>query len=302
MMHTMQLSSIDLNLLVTLDALLDTQSVQKAARRVALSASATSHALSRLRELFQDPLLVRAGRQLVLTTKGAELRPRVHRLLEDTKAMFRETEAFEPAKQNRTLHLACSDYAELLVLPFLSRRLAAEAKGLTIHSRNLRESFTEELRQGQIDLALGVFASAKLPDDIRLRALYRDEFVTLLRKGHPALRKPWTIELYAELDHVLTASRGGNKGVVDDVLAEHGLQRRIARVASAFAAAPELVAGTDYVLTISKRLVKESLRDLDLVVRKPPVPIPGFAVSVAWHRRMDADPMSLWIRGLLEKV
>ena len=278
-LHSMHLSSIDLNLLVVLDALLDTQSVQQAGRRVALSASATSHALARLRELFQDPLLVRAGKQLVLTARGAQLRPRVHQLLEETKAVLRETEAFEPRSIERTLNLACTDYAELLVLPPLSRELARSAPGLVLHSRALRESFVEELRGGQLDLALGVFQSKTLPDDIHTLTLYRDEFVTLLRKGHPALKKPWTLKLYAELEHVLASPRGGTTGVVDEVLA-----------------------GTDYVLTISERLVKHSLRELGLVVRKPPVPVPGFAVSMAWHRRMEADPLNLWVRDVLTKL
>ncbi len=301
-LHAMQLSSVDLNLLVVLDALLDTQSVQAAGRKVALSASATSHALARLRELFADPLLVRAGKQLVLTARGAQLKPRVHQLLEETKAVLRETETFEPQKLERTLHLACTDYAELLVLPALSRELARSAPGLVLHSRALRESFVEELRGGQLDLALGVFQSKKLPDDIHTRTLYRDEFVTLLRKGHPALKKPWTVKLYAQLEHVLASPRGGTTGVVDEVLAKHGHSRKLARVASAFAAAPELVAGTDYVLTISERLVKHSLRDLGLVVRRPPVPVPGFAVSMAWHRRMEADPLNVWVRGVLTQA
>ncbi len=293
-MHTVQLSSFDLNLLVVLDALLETRSVKKAAARVSLSPSAVSHALSRLRDALADPLLVRAGRQLVLTPRAEGIRPRVHRALEELTGALRFEETLIPEQLQRTFRIAATDYAELIALGPISDALSRTAPGVTLQSQVLGADAAERLRANDYELALGVFFT--LPDDIRRRSLLHEEFVCVLRRGHPALKRKLTLERYASLSHVLVSPRGGPRGVVDEFLEREGTSRRVARTVASFFAAPRLVAGTDYVLTLPERVARQLAADLDLVIRRPPVPLTGFDLELVWHRRYDDDPAHRWLR------
>ncbi len=293
-MHIVQLSGFDLNLLVVLDALLDTRSVKAASARVGLSASATSHALGRLRDALGDPLLVRAGRTMVLTPRAEGIRPRVHAALEELTGALRFEDELVPAGLRRTFRVASTDYAELVALAPVSDALTRTAPGVTLLSQLLGSDRVERLRANDYDLALGVFFG--LPDDIRQRALFHEEFVCVLRRGHPALRRKLTLSRYAALDHVLVSPRGDPRGVVDEFLAREGATRRVARTVASFYAAPRLVAQSDYVLTLPERVARRLAGELDLAIRRPPVPLTGFDLTMIWHRRYDDDSGHRWLR------
>jgi DNA-binding transcriptional LysR family regulator len=288
-----QLTQIDLNLLVLLDALLETHSVKLAARRMALSPSAASHALGRLRDLLGDPILVRAGRQLVPSARAGRLRGELRQVLEDVQRLL-GPDHVEPAELRRIFTLASNDYTETTVFPALSRDLATAAPGVDLHSRPVGVDPAGLLRSGDVDLFIGVL---RVGDDLVGEPLFSDGFVCMLRRGHPALTQPWTAKRYAALQHVLIAPRGEPGSVVDSLLAGHGLERRVARVCTTFTAAPHLVAGSDYVLTVSERMAAAFAAQLDLEVRRPPLELPRFTVVQAWHRRVDADPAHRWLRG-----
>ena len=292
-MHNMHLASVDMNLLVVLSALLETQSVRSAAARLALSPSATSHALSRLRDLFDDEILVRAGSTMAPTPRAERIRPLLARLLADTEAMLAEEGPLDPARLQKDFRIATSDYTELLVVRALSDSILVDAPGVNIHSRPQVGPLVDGLRAGDVDLALGVLTDP--PPDIHAETLFSEQFVCLFRRGHPVLRKKLTIERYAKLGHVLV-SRGTPRCIVDDVLARHGQQRRVARTVGSFLVAPRLVAETDYVLTIAKRVARLLAGPLDLVMRAPPIELSGFDVKMVWHRRTDADPTHTWLR------
>lgn len=156
-MHGMQLSAVDANLLVILGALLERGSVAGAAKELALSPSATSHALARLRELFGDALLVRAGRRLTPTARAQELAAPLRAMLEQMRALFDEPAPLDPSRLQRTFHLLTTDHVELVLLRAVSAALAREAPGVALHGRPVRNESLAELRQGDGDLALGVF-------------------------------------------------------------------------------------------------------------------------------------------------
>jgi DNA-binding transcriptional LysR family regulator len=299
-MHDMQLSGVDLNLLVVLDALLDTRSVKRAAARVALSPSATSHALGRLRDLLGDPLLVRAGRHMVLTPRAEAIKPRVQRLLQETGALLRSDEPVDPGTLRRSFRISSNDYAEMIVVRALSVALARSAPGVDLYSRHLDGNPTEPLRSGASDLALGVFFD--LPADIHRTSLFHEEFVCVLRKDHPALKRKLTLERYVSLEHVLIAPRGEPRGVVDMHLERQGLSRRIARTVASFEIAPFLIPETDYVLTLAARVAKRLARRLGLAIRTPPIELPGFEASLVWHRRFEDDPAHRWLREQITRA
>lgn len=296
----MRLSGIDTHLLVTLDALLQEESVHGAARRIALSPSATSHALARLRELFQDPLLVRAGRKLKRTPRAESLAPRVREVVAAMESLFTPPESFTPATLERTFQLLTTDHIEFVLLRRLDAVLTAEAPRVRLHSRPIVPDAVTELRNGTVDMAFGVFGA--LPDDILREDLFTDRFVTLVRAGHPVLRGPFTLKRFVELEHVLVAPRGTAVGSVDALLAERGLKRRVTRVLGSFLAAPFLVAQSDAVVTMSARLAEPLVPLLGLKALEPPLPVEPYTLCHLWHRRADADPAHAWFRGLVSRV
>ncbi len=195
--------------------------------------------------------------------------------------------------------IGAGDYAELLLLAPLSSRLAGAAPGVELVGVPQRPELVEQLRRGDFELAIGVFDG--LPDDVRVEPLWDDRFVCVLRAEHPLVRarRRLTLRRYAELDHVLVAPRGQPRGVVDDLLAEHGLRRRVARSVTSFVAAPHLVAGGDYVLTVSERIAREVAEPLGLMVREPPLSLSPYTVSLCWQRRFDGDELHRWLREQL---
>lgn len=290
----MQLSQVDLNLLRVLDALLDTESVRLASRRLGLSPSATSHALGRLRDVLGDPILTRAGRRLVRTALGETLRPRVREILERTAALFQAEQALDPASMRRTFRLAANDIMEQAIVRPLSARLASLAPGVNLYSAAPRD-LVLDLREGARDLGFGVFGA--LPDDVNTTVLWEERFVCLLRRDHPLARKKLTLERFLDLGHVLVAPGGTAAGPVDTALAAQGLERRIARTVASFLVAPGLVADSDYVMTVSARAARSVGDTLGLVVRDPPLELNRFEVSAVWHRRLDHDAGHRWLRA-----
>jgi DNA-binding transcriptional LysR family regulator len=297
----MQLNRIDMNLLVVLDALLDTSNVSAAAARLALSPSATSHALSRLRAMLGDPILVRAGRAMAPSARAERMRPRLRELLHGICSVLEPDEEVEPLTLRRSFKFAATDYAEVTVVQPLSDRLCAEAPGVDLYSFQAGKDSAALLRDGDYDVALGVFSG--LSPDLQRQTLLHEDFVCLLRRGHPVLQRPaLDLETYCALGHVLTAPRGVPRGAVDEVLAAEGRSRRIARTVTSFLAAPHLVARTDYVLTAPKRIAERVAHELDLAHREPPVELRGFDHEMIWHRRDDHDPAHRWIRGEIAEV
>lgn len=299
----MQLSALDLNLLVVLDALVRHGSVKAAAASLGLSPSATSHALARLRELLDDPVLVRSGRSMVLTPRAASMRGELADVLARVEGLLARPRVVDPASLRRGFRIATTDYAELEVLAPLSHHLHALAPGVDLHSQTYPPALIPALRRVDVDtldLVLGVLPDP--PADLRVSPLFRERFVLLMRRGHPASRGRLTRKRYAALDHVLVAPRGQPRGIVDELLAEVGLERRVARSVSNFHIAPRFVANSDCVLTVASRVAARYAESLDLVTRKPPLDLPGFELSAIWHQRHERDPEHAWLREQLVAV
>lgn len=298
-MHDTNLSAVDLNLLVILDALLATRSTTEAGRRLALSQPATSHALARLREHFGDPLLVRAGRALVPTPLGEWLAPRVARALEVVGAAFQMPAAFDPKRSERTFHMGASDYAASALVPPLARELSRSAPNADLFVKPGQE--VPLLETGEIELLLRPpvnVSSAWL----RSEALFRERFVCVLRRDHPLARRKLTLDAYCELGHVLIAPSGGSRrGAVDDALEARGMKRRVAVAVPHFLVAPLIVKKTDYVVTLAERVARSLRPDLGLTIVEPPLELPGFEIVMHWHVRHDADAGHVFFREAMRR-
>lgn len=292
------LRGVDLNLLVALDALLDARSVREAARRLHLSPSATSHLLGRLRRLFDDELLVRSGRGMVLSRRGEALREPTRALLAQARALLVGEAPIEPRTLARAFRVVCTDHVSTVLLGAVEARLSAEAPGVDLYVQPLVPEAMEDLRLGRADAAIGVFPEA--PPEMRARRLFEDRFVCVCRQDHPRLREGGpSLAAYLAEEHVLVAPRGVPSGTVDEVLARSGQRRRVARTFPSFLAALWNVAATDRLLTVSARLVAATASTLHLSVHPAPLPLPGYSLSLLWHPRTDRSPAEAWLRALL---
>ena len=297
-LHGMEPS--DLSLLVTLDALLQEGSVTKAARRVGLSVPAMSHALARIRDKLGDPVLVRAGRDMVLTPRAEALRPKVRSAVAQASQALEPEQPFSPATLARSFALHGSDYVLTILGVELDAIVGAEAPKVALRFVANTSDDAAVLRAGGVDLSIGIYA--ELPPEMKTRVLLTDRFVVVVRQEHPTVKKRLSLEQYLGLDHVQVAPRGKPGGYVDDVLAERGLTRRVARAVPFFLAALRLTALTDHALTVSERVARLMAPCLGLRILDPPLPLLPYALKVVWHPRFDGDPAHAWLREALQRA
>ena len=299
-MHRLHIAAFDLNLLLAFDALWTERHVTRAARRIGLTQSAMSHALGRLRAQLEDPLFQRTPRGLLPTARAHALAPAIAEALEIVRRAVAPDGRFAPATLERTFTLGTTDYGELVLLPRLFARLSREAPGVRLVVRPLAGAGARELLSGEHDLVLGVAP----PDGAGLRGevLFTDGFVSLLRAAHPAARRPLTLARYLALPHVLVSPQGRGDSAVDVALRERKLERRLVLRVPHFLSAPLVIAESDAIMTLPERVARAVAAQHRLVVRKPPLPLPGFSFSQFWHTRNDGDAAHQWLRELLWSV
>lgn len=284
----------DLNLLFVLDALLAEGSVARAARRLRLSPSAMSRALARLREATGDPLLVRAGRGLVMSPRAFELRERVAQLVHDAEAALRPANKLDLRKLDRTFTLRASEgFVENFGARLLAR-VSEEAPGVRLRFLPKLDKDSGPLRDGTVDLETGVVGKTTSPE-VRAQALFRDRFVGVVRTGHPLSEGKITPARYAAARHILVSRRGIGQSPVDEALGALGLERDIAAIVGGFAAALALARGSDLVATVPERHTGDLRAGMHSFAL--PVPVPQITVSLLWHPRLDGDSAHRWLRG-----
>jgi DNA-binding transcriptional LysR family regulator len=286
----------DLNLLPTLDVLLEEGSVAGAARRLGLSPSAMSRALARLRETTGDPLLVRAGRGLVPTPRALELRERVPRLVQDAEAILRPAAEPDLSTLSRTFTLRTSEGFVENFGPELIARVGAEAPRVRLRFVPKPDKDATPLREGTVDLETGVIEPTTGPE-LRAQALFRDRLVGVVRAGHPLARARVTRPRYLAGRHISVSREGLAQWPIDDALGALGLEREVVTVVGGFATAVGLARGSDLIASVPERHtanLREGMHSFAL-----PVETPEFTISLLWHPRLDADPAHRWLRGVL---
>jgi DNA-binding transcriptional LysR family regulator len=244
----MNISTFDLNLLRVLDALLRERNVSRAAERLALSQPAVSNALSRLRELLDDPLLVRVGRVMQPTPRALSLEAPIRAALQQIHSSLNAGQSFDPARSQQRFTIAVTDYVELLCMPGLLQRLSQRAPGIHIAIRQLTPTLpAEAMDKGEIDLALGRFLS--LPERFQRRHWAEETLQLVARKDHPQLREPLDVAGFLALRH-LWVHGGQTRGMVDQWLDQQGLQRQIVYTTPNYLQAAHVVAASDLAVVL----------------------------------------------------
>jgi DNA-binding transcriptional LysR family regulator len=287
--------SIDLNLLLALDALLGEGSVLGAARRMNLSPPAMSRTLGRIRRALGDEILVRAGRRMVPTPRALELKGRVHSLVDDARLVMRAEGHADPATLARGFTVRASDYVAGVFGASLQAIVAREAPQVTLRFADQGKEDVAALREGRIDLDIGVLGG--IGPEIRKQTLLHDRFVAVVRRGHPLLKGAVTARRFATAMHVSASRRGLSHGPIDDALAALGLSRPVRLVVPGFHAAMFTAAGSDIVAAVPLAVAASAVRfGLKIRYFDLPVPTPPIAIAQAWHPRFDKDAGHRWLR------
>lgn len=297
------LRDTNLNLLVAFDALLSERSVTRAAERVGLTQPAMSRALGQLRRVFDDPLFVRVSGGVEPTRRAVELREPVRSGLEALSRALDPARDFQPETSHGSFVAAMSDYAELVLLPGLLRRLAERAPGFDLHV--VPWGFDEPvapLQAGEVDLMVGFNQPRTLPPGHLELELFEDPFVCIARNGHPRVRSRLTLKAYLELSHIIVRGRRGALGAGDVALAAVGRKRRIGARVPSFFVVPELVAATDMIAAMDSRLAYHFARFLPIRVFKPPIPFPPERTVMVWHARDTTHPAQIWFREQIREL
>jgi DNA-binding transcriptional LysR family regulator len=287
------LRRIDLNLLLTLDVLLDEHNVTRAAQRLNFSQPSISVHLAKLREIFDDPLLLPGPRGMRPTARAEELRGPLREALAALEQVVAPSAPFDPAAAEHTWHLSVSDYGELtIVQPVLPQVLASAPRSQLALVALAPARLAKQLEQAEVDIAFHTVHDA--PPGLRHRVLFKERYVLAGRHDHPRLKRRPSMAQFCKLDHVIVSPVGGGFfGVTDEALAQVGLSRRVALSVPRFQFVMSVLSSTDLVAMLPERLVAGNPA---LRLYEPPMAVPGYEMAMLWHERSHREPAHQWLR------
>ncbi len=289
----MELRELNLNLLLSLEALLEASHVSKAAERVGVTQSAMSHALKQLRAHFGDPLLVRGEQGLVLTPRAERLAISLRRAFAELRRGLSDTDVDSSAA--RTFTIVAPDHLACVILPALTQLLTERAPraDLTVRSLDPR-FFVEQLEVGDVDLVLSV-ETPRTPA-LKAKRLFEDTFACAVRRDHPHAPTKLSLAQYAALRHVVHSPSGRGTSGIDHALEARGLARPIALRVPSLVVATTVAATTDHIVTAPRRFLEYLAPRLELKVMAVPLELGRFRAFALWHERFDRDGVQRFLR------
>jgi DNA-binding transcriptional LysR family regulator len=295
----MNWGAFDLNLLIVFDAVMEERNVTRAGGRIGLSQPAVSHALNRLRYMLKDELFIRAPQGMVPTPRAEQLWVPLRRALSEMELAL-EPETFVPQRATRTFVLAVNNFAAVLLAPSLVTAVASAAPGIRfdVVPSALRD-MPSLLDRGELDLAIGSFVDTG--ERFARAPLLEDSFVVAMRSDHPAARRTLSAEALAGLSYLEISSSCEDASFVDSWLGTRGLARSITHRAPRLSAAA-ILAGTDMVAVLSRRLAEHWVQIYGLSTSELPFESPVIHTGMLWHRRFDDQPAHLWLRNLVQQT
>lgn len=294
-MREVNISALDLNLLVSLKALLDERHVTRAAEKVGLSQPAMSRALQRLRVMFKDPLLVQGKGGMSLTARASDLYQPLQSILGEISHII-TAPTIEPAQMSGEVIIATRDYELAAILPVVIERVIAQAPGLKIRVVPMVGDDLAPLERNEVDFV--VAGTDRTSATLRRRPLLKDNFICLVAKDNPAAGKKLTLEKYLAMRHCLVTITDFRPGIVDSYLAQQGYKRNVVvRVPYFNVAASSVVAHTDLVVTVPRRLGLILAQQEGLAALKLPFKVRDFSIFLYWNVRNHTNPMHTWIRN-----
>jgi LysR family transcriptional regulator, nod-box dependent transcriptional activator len=295
----MNLSQVDLNLLVALDALLKERNVTRAGRKLGLSQPAMSAALSRLRLLLNDPLLERVGREYRLTPIAAKLVDPLQSILASIERTLAHNAPFDPASARRSFRIAGSDYVALLLMQPLMQRLGAIAPGLKIKFQRAGQDTAKSLAERRLDLAIQPAGAHR---DFESEVLFQDEWLCAVWSGNTEVGKRITREQFCSLPHAAYSHAPFGYTAADVFVGALARELRVQVMIDSFAALPMMLRGTQLVTLVQSKLGEQLQKSADIRLMKPPVPVEKLVVMMWWNRLYSDDSAHSWLRQTIADV
>ena len=296
----MRLRDLDLNLLVALDALLREAHVTRAAARLEMSQSSMSLALSKLRTVFNDPLLVKSGSGLVLTARAQEIAPRLADTLRHVDALMHERRDIDPSQAHDTVTLIVTDYIDFVVVPSLVKELARRAPNVILRIVGPNPTrFGEIFSSGEVDVSITYFPNP--PASLRVRPLFRDRLVGVARRGHPLLSGAMDLRRFCDQGHVIVEPGQATmyNAQIEQALERAGHPRRTVMSKPTFLGIPFIIEQTDLIATVPEKVAKGFTQFTDIEIFEPPLDLEPFGVVLLWHDRTHNNPLQRWFRELV---
>ncbi len=295
-----QLKNLDLNLLVALDALLETRSVTGAAKKLGRSQSAMSHALGRLREQLDDPVLVRVGHRMEPTSRARDLAEPLRAAMQTIAQLVEPPQVFDPAEATGTVTILTSDYVSLVLLQELYVRIRERAPGVDLVVRKIDQTWPKRIEEGETQIALTPIMP-ELQDRYRVEEVFSDRFVTLAHPDWLSDDGTLTLEAFLERPHVLVSPEGNPGSTVQTALSPLGRTRRIGLDMPFFLGAVDIAVACDEFITLPERMVPRIIR-APYVAVEPAMYMVPYYVRQVWHMRNDKDPATTWLRAQIKAV
>jgi DNA-binding transcriptional LysR family regulator len=294
----MHISRVDLNLFIVFEAIYTEGSVTRASLKLNLTQPAISHALGRLRVMFDDPLFVRQGHMMVSTPLSRSIIEPVRQSLRGFEVTLNKLNRFDPATTEKEFTLALRDVLESTVLPPLMVALEQAAPQAKVAAVQVdRRELESELQAGTLDCAIDVLLP--LSPEIRHVRILADRTLVVARRGHPRLQGGITLDAYLEEEHILASSRRKGPGIEDFELSRLGLQRKIRLRCQHYFAACRVVSQTDLILTMPERYARVANQQFDNQLLPLPLEMPAWDVYLYWHANVEDDPANRWLRERL---
>jgi DNA-binding transcriptional LysR family regulator len=297
---SVKLGAIDLNLLVVFDALMQERNVTRAGQRLGLSQPAMSHALTRLRHMLKDDLFVRSPKGMLPTPRAEQLASPIRTALDGLQHSLEPTQ-FVPSKATRSFRVAVDNYSAVVLVGPLAGRITKTAPGVTLEFRPSGTlNISDLLDRGELDLAIGPFPEQG--ERFSRLSLLEDDFVLVLRKGHPATAsRELSMERFAALSHLTISSVAYNTDFIDQALARRRLKRRI-QLRAPFLSAVRILVASDMVSVLQRRVAEELVRYRSLVICALPHSSPTLQTAMIWPRWLDNQPAHRWLREVVTAV
>ena len=287
------LRQLDLNLLITLDVLITEASVTRAAKRLNMSQSAMSYSLKRLRTILQDEILIRTSREMEVTPYAQQISDRLRKILLEIQSTLLVKETFNPSTAEDIFKIAVSDYVEATIGPHLLQQLTNQAPSMRIRVSNFgKETVMTALDNNRIDLVINPNLPLKswhMKED-----LYQEDFVCVVR-GDESLTELSRAD-YLERSHILVSLRDDFQGKGDEILKQQQQSRQVVWSTTHFITVPFLLANSDCVALLPRRMAQQCAKAMNLKLLPPPIAIEGFTISMVWHQRHDNNPAHEWLR------
>lgn len=291
----------DLNLLRVFLAIWDLRGLTAAGERLSLTQPAVSHALRRLRTLFEDPLFVRTPGGMVPTAAAHRLYPPLAQAFSIINEAVQQLAKFDPATARRAFRISMSDMAEFFFLPPLVSLLEREARGIRIEVANIPvEAVSAAMRAGEIDLALGYVPG--LDAECVSQTLFVDEYVCMVRADHPLSKSRPTQEDLATLRYVYASTNGTGHRMVEQWLLELGFERDVVVRLPHFVVAPEIVTNTDLAVIFPSSIARRFNRGKALHILPLPFTLPPIEIRIHSHKQFAGDPGVAWLRETIHMM